>query len=280
MRVGLSPTSDDPCEGPITDNDRAFVFYRQKSPFGTGLHLAARSGRVAASAGVSPVPASDARSVGMHGDLYRPLGLHLSDGKSSRPLSGGTVAAVVFTGLVVAASMATSLFLQPERLKVDRLASTASPPAQTRVVARQAYVASPVTKSPLPVVISGPDDPDARSAFQNVDPASVGFRVEEPGSLRQNPSVAHLPDPDLIEDTRFGPLPIRDASGRRPFDVYAGASSGALGARVAIVVGGLGISQTGTNEAINTLPAADDVRLRAVRQQSGPMDTGGAPWRP
>jgi uncharacterized protein len=53
----------------------------------------------------------------------------------------------------------------------------------------------------------------------------------------------------------MGPLPTRGADGRRPVDVYARPWSGARGARVAIVIGGLGLSQTGTQEAIEKLPA-------------------------
>ena len=67
--------------------------------------------------------------------------------------------------------------------------------------------------------------------------------------------VAHLPDRALIEESETGPLPIRAADGRRPFDVYARPWSGARGARVAIVIGGLAVSQTGTQEAIEKLPA-------------------------
>lgn len=52
----------------------------------------------------------------------------------------------------------------------------------------------------------------------------------------------------------MGPLPIRSADGRRPMDAYARPWSGAHGARVAIVIGGLGLSQTGTQYAIKKLP--------------------------
>ena len=48
---------------------------------------------------------------------------------------------------------------------------------------------------------------------------------------------------------------MRGADGRRPVDVYARPWSGARGARVAIVIGGLGLSQTGTQAAIAKLPA-------------------------
>lgn len=83
-------------------------------------------------------------------------------------------------------------------------------------------------------------------------PATV--TVMDIADLRQSPMMAHLPDDDLIEETDYGPLPMRGPDGRRPFDVYAGRASGRSGARVAIVVGGLGISQTGTQAAIQALP--------------------------
>ncbi|WP_163270844.1 divergent polysaccharide deacetylase family protein [Chelativorans alearense] len=91
-------------------------------------------------------------------------------------------------------------------------------------------------------------DPDAPSSGDNV------IVIRDPSALGQNPRFAHLPDRALIEETETGPLPVRDAAGRRPFDVYARPWSGARGARIAIVIGGLGISQTGTQEAVRKLP--------------------------
>ncbi len=78
--------------------------------------------------------------------------------------------------------------------------------------------------------------------------------IRDPSALERNPRTAHLPDRALIEDSPTGPLPIRAADGRRPFDVYSGAWSGSRGAKVALVIGGMGLSQTGTQAAINALP--------------------------
>jgi polysaccharide deacetylase 2 family uncharacterized protein YibQ len=78
--------------------------------------------------------------------------------------------------------------------------------------------------------------------------------IRDPSALSQDFRTAHLPDRTLIEESEYGPLPMRAADGRRPFDVYARPWSGARGARVAIVIGGLGLSQTGTQNAIETLP--------------------------
>jgi Uncharacterized protein conserved in bacteria len=75
-----------------------------------------------------------------------------------------------------------------------------------------------------------------------------------PNRTGQDPRLAHLPDPAIIEETAYGALPVRGANGERAFDIYARPWSGARGTRVAIIVGGLGISQTGTQHALRSLP--------------------------
>jgi polysaccharide deacetylase 2 family uncharacterized protein YibQ len=70
------------------------------------------------------------------------------------------------------------------------------------------------------------------------------------GQVGQEPHMAHIPVPELLEKSPFGQLPIRADDGRRAVDVYARPWSGARGTRIAIVVGGLGLSQTGTQHAI------------------------------
>ena len=80
-------------------------------------------------------------------------------------------------------------------------------------------------------------------------PSSGQIIISDPLDQRQHPRVAHLPDRSLLDDA----LPVQ-TNGRRPLDVYAGRWSGRRGNRIAIIVGGLGISQTGTAEAIDKLP--------------------------
>ena len=65
---------------------------------------------------------------------------------------------------------------------------------------------------------------------------------------------AHLPRPELLQDTRDGPLPRIAASGLTPFEAYR-VKGPVAASRIAIVVGGLGLSQTGTQKAIKDLPA-------------------------
>lgn len=83
--------------------------------------------------------------------------------------------------------------------------------------------------------------------------------LDAPDQRGQDPHLAHLPDPKITEDTEFGGLPVYGQNGERAFDIYARPWSGARGVRIALVVGGLGLSQTGSNYAIDTLP--EDITL-------------------
>ncbi len=87
-------------------------------------------------------------------------------------------------------------------------------------------------------------------------PSNSVIVIRDPSEIGQDLRVAHLPDNALIEKTAAGPLPVRASDGRRPFDVYARPWSGTRGARVAIIIGGLGLSQTGTQSAIAKLPSS------------------------
>ncbi len=70
----------------------------------------------------------------------------------------------------------------------------------------------------------------------------------------QDPRMAAIPNDNLIEDTPFGRLPITGPDGQRAMDQYARPWSGTRGTRIAIVLSGLGLSQTGTQRAIQQLP--------------------------
>ncbi len=67
-------------------------------------------------------------------------------------------------------------------------------------------------------------------------------------------------DPRLLEQSRHGPIPRIAPDGLRPSDVYARkASAGNAnpdGPRIAIIVGGMGISATATANALSRLPNA------------------------
>lgn len=104
------------------------------------------------------------------------------------------------------------------------------------------------------------------SAAQLEDEA--GVRVVRPGSDAPNAVVIRVPDaasaarlapaPDrrLVERGRHGPLPRIGEDGARPHQVYARpvAPEAAGQPRIAILLGGLGISATATADAIARLP--------------------------
>ncbi len=86
--------------------------------------------------------------------------------------------------------------------------------------------------------------------------------LPEPNSAQQSASFDNVrnltinPDPRIIEEGRYGPLPRISDDGARPLDYYARPfDTQTVGmAKIAIVVSGLGLSQTGTQEAIVKLP--------------------------
>lgn len=185
-------------------------------------------------------------------ETERPLGL---DGRRQErhgprnPLPRGRLAAILAAGFVVAASAAIALRDSPFRTPTEVVVSTpetaaAGLPAAGETAAPAGY--------PRTGTEGGP-------SIIRVDPATGGsgdgvIVIRDPSTLGQSPLTAHLPDRALIEDSAAGPLPKRGAEGRRPFDVYARPWSGTRGAKVAIVIGGLGVSQTGTQGAIAGLP--------------------------
>ncbi len=80
--------------------------------------------------------------------------------------------------------------------------------------------------------------------------------IEVPRAL--DVTLAPAPDPRLVEPSRYGPLPRIGADGARPADVYArplvtpAAKTNAP--RIALLVGGLGLSPSATQSAIVDLP--------------------------
>lgn len=85
-------------------------------------------------------------------------------------------------------------------------------------------------------------------------PKIITLRRPETMGIGQPPEIAHLPDEAALEDTAIGFLPQRTEDGRAPMDIYARPWSGAGGKRIAMVIGGIGLSQTGTQRALDALP--------------------------
>ena len=71
--------------------------------------------------------------------------------------------------------------------------------------------------------------------------------------------LSSRPDPSIVEKSAFGQIPKISSSGERPMDIYARKIAPTASIRIAIVVGGLGLSQSGSKSTIEQLPA--DVTL-------------------
>jgi polysaccharide deacetylase 2 family uncharacterized protein YibQ len=81
-------------------------------------------------------------------------------------------------------------------------------------------------------------------------PAPQADGRQADGSIR----LAAAPDPRLVEQSRFGLLPKIGSDGARPSAVYARPAPLGPSPKIAVLITGLGISQSATIEAIAKLP--------------------------
>lgn len=186
-------------------------------------------------------------------DIERPLGQAVRAPRAAGKISAGAVVATAVVLAVVGVSAAIAFrdkpFRKPQEVAVStpKVTAAAEPAATPPALAP---VAAPKVETPAktggPQIIHVQPEGDA--------PGNAPIVIRDPSSVGQNLKIAHIPDKALIEASETGPLPMRSADGRRPFDAYARPWSGSRGARIAIVIGGLAVSQTGTQAAIAKLP--------------------------
>lgn len=186
----------------------------------------------------------------MDKEIDRPLGqdrIRKAPRPPRRPSMRKLFSASLILG-VVAVSGTIALRSRPYHDVEKSLEAAAAKPAAGQ---EEQKLASGTAQTP-----AKPQAPNASIIHVNPPSADSGSVViiRDPTALSQNPRFAHIPDPALLQDSPYGRLPVRAADGRRPFDVYARPSSAKGGAKVAIVIGGLGLSQTGTQSAIAKLP--------------------------
>lgn len=184
-------------------------------------------------------------------DIERPLGQAVRPPRAARRINAGVVTATLLVLAVIGVSGAIALRERPFRKPEEVAVST---PKTTAVVESAAPATEPAPQAQAGPKISGPQIIHMPTEADG-GPPKAAIVIHDPSTIGQNLRIAHIPDRALIETSETGPLPVRAADGRRPFDVYARPWSGARGARVAIVIGGLAVSQTGTQAAIAKLPA-------------------------
>jgi polysaccharide deacetylase 2 family uncharacterized protein YibQ len=204
----------------------------------------------------------------MHEELTRPLGLAKHSPPSRFRLVGGGLA--LAAALVVAAIWG-ALSLRPHVGEGAAVPDPASKVPDITVTKKTALegrdAADPVATGAIGNSKAASEDeaPDAAgdaaaSGLQELQPdGAIVAKLPMPKPVRQEIALAHMPDPQLLEPGAFGAIPKRGADGRRPLDAYSRepATEGNFGvARVVLIVGGIGISQTGSQHAIRKLPAA------------------------
>ena len=194
-------------------------------------------------------------------DLTQPLGLD-----RRRPRPGGRLWAAVQVAVIGAGCAAVAAFA---------VAALYGDPMGGRPVARAEIVAEaspPSTESQGPGPVVARSSEPARRAAETVEAASGVSVVRPAGTSAPTSIVVQVPEdspgrlspaPDgrLIERSRHGLLPRAASDGARAIDVYARPAGTLPGgatpaARVAIVVGGLGIGRNATKDAIARLPGA------------------------
>lgn len=148
---------------------------------------------------------------------------------------------------------------EPALRREDAVATSAFPPAEAAFGAeapaeQAAGIARSDPRSGANVERVLTDDGSVVTKYSPRPRQGNGPVLVESPRIGQDPRLAGTPNEDLLEDSPYGPLPVVGKDGLRPMDQYARPWSGARGTRIAIVVGGLGLSQTGTQKAIDQLP--------------------------
>ncbi|RVB12598.1 divergent polysaccharide deacetylase family protein [Mesorhizobium sp. M7A.F.Ca.CA.004.07.1.1] len=187
-------------------------------------------------------------------DIERPLGQAVRSPRAAGKISGGAIMATVAVLAVAGVSGAIALREKPFRKPQEVAVSTPKVTAAAEPAAAPPALAPAAPKPEAPVKSGGPQIIHVQTE-EGDGPPKAAIVIRDPSTIGQNLKIAHIPDKALIETSETGPLPVRATDGRRPFDVYARPWSGGRGARVAIVIGGLSGSQTGTQAAIAKLPA-------------------------
>jgi uncharacterized protein len=192
-------------------------------------------------------------------DLHAPLGQNKKNADSKKRNWAKLVRPVAYVAaLFVIGGISTYSVVQPLNIHNARMPA----PAASKTIAAGKQPGSATSGKGLPV--SGSQD-GANVVHQMMEDGSIVTTFSPKGrngngplivsaGQTQNPRLAGTANDDLQEDTPEGKLPIIGKNGLRPFDYYARPWSGARGTRIAIIVSGLGISQTGTMRAIQYLP--------------------------
>jgi uncharacterized protein len=201
--------------------------------------------------------------------LTTPLGMDREAGKAARKslpwarIAAGLCALLLVAGGCLAILRGDRLGGEPQAVaSIERVPGVSSAPAAA---------VQPAEPAQSPNVREMPRQGTDRQNAAELE-NDAGVRVNRTGNAQApgaviirvpdaQPAIRLAPAPDrrLVERGRHGSLPKLSQDGLRPADVYARpvtAQQKAAPVRIAIVVGGLGIGQSSTNDAMQKLPGA------------------------
>ena len=176
-------------------------------------------------------------------DLHKPLGPKESPAGASR----WPIAFVGLLGIIVLALLG---YWAWQSSRSDSVVVSLNEP---QPAAKNPKPAEPAANSTEPLETVPAPEPPTSTGGNTKTPEPPVFKPQQTVLKKRD---AWQPVPDLIEPSEYGPLPRVGTSGLRPLDAYSQSPGAIGGARIAIVVGGLGISQTGTKQAIEQLPSS------------------------
>lgn len=202
-------------------------------------------------------------------DLNAPLGKNLPPKKGAAkkpPSRSGSKTFPVLLGAIFLGVLALNIYTFLEQNKDTQTLVVRLPEPEPVEVAEEKT--EPQAEKPDVEVVYGQPDANIgqeiaapvaaeRETVTEVSPGGpriITIRDPQVTEIGQPEGERHLPVQNALEDTSAGKLPQRTDDGRRPVDIYARPWSNAGGKRIAIVIGGLGLSQTGTQRALDQLP--------------------------
>lgn len=181
-------------------------------------------------------------------DLTSPLGFKSPGGERKRPPLG-VLLSVLVAAVLVLLGLWVVLVDDPyggEPVAVVKIEDVESVLDRSDI----ATVGVKSTQGELLPPVSGRGSIPGSEGIDSVTTPPAGVETEAPSQM---PVVA---DPKLLQDGPYGPIPKIGEDGLRPVDAYARPLPAIIGSapKIAIVVGGLGLSQAGTQEALKELP--------------------------
>jgi polysaccharide deacetylase 2 family uncharacterized protein YibQ len=193
----------------------------------------------------------------MPNDLSKPLGIrNMKKGLWAR-LPLGLVGATILAATVVGASAWIVIVRDP--LGGEPIASVRIDRTKTGLGPKDVAVAD-LRKPADTRANAGAGDEDGDPQSQMPESPTEPEKPKRPPAVQiaEGQPLTTAAVPKVSEKGKYGILPKLATDGTRPIEQYARPASphSATSARVVVIVGGLGLSQTGTQEAIRLLPPA------------------------